>query len=90
MHTAAAAALDDRYFDSGGVRIRYAEQGRGEPAVLVHSYTSDLEEQWIKPGVFAQLSAHYRTIAFDVRGHGKSGKPHDPNAYGAEMAWDVV
>jgi pimeloyl-ACP methyl ester carboxylesterase len=26
----------------------------------------------------------------DLRGHGKSGKPHDPNAYGDELAKDVV
>jgi len=29
-------------------------------------------------------------IAFDARGHGKSGKPHEPEAYGAEIAWDIV
>ena len=86
----AGVPVADRYFDSAGVRIRYVEHGRGEPIVLVHSYTSDLEEQWIKPGVFAQLSRHHRTIAFDVRGHGRSGKPHAPQAYGREMAWDVV
>ncbi len=85
-----ALPVEDRYFDSAGVRIRYVEHGQGEPIVLVHSYTSDLEEQWIKPGVFAQLSRHHRTIAFDVRGHGRSGKPRDPQAYGPEMAWDVV
>jgi pimeloyl-ACP methyl ester carboxylesterase len=31
-----------------------------------------------------------RVIAFDLRGHGKSGKPYDPVAYGEEMAADVV
>ena len=29
-------------------------------------------------------------ISFDARGHGKSGKPHDPAQYGREMALDVV
>jgi pimeloyl-ACP methyl ester carboxylesterase len=80
----------DQYFDAAGVPIRYVESGIGEPVVLVHSYTSDLEDQWMKSGVFQRLARNYRTIAFDVRGHGKSGKPHDAEAYGAQMAWDVV
>jgi pimeloyl-ACP methyl ester carboxylesterase len=34
--------------------------------------------------------AGFRIIAMDARGHGQSGKPHDPAAYGAEMADDVA
>jgi pimeloyl-ACP methyl ester carboxylesterase len=83
-------ALQDRYFVSAGVPIRYVEAGAGEPVVLVHGYTSNIEEQWMATGVFARLSQHYRVIAFDARGHGKSGKPHDPAEYGPEMARDVV
>src|SRR5688572_12972199 len=88
--SSAAPDRHDEYFDSAGVRIRYVEQGTGAPVVLVHSYTSNLEDQWVGPGVFGQLSSHHRTIAFDVRGHGKSGKPRDPQAYGPEMALDVT
>lgn len=80
----------DSYFDSAGVPIRYIDCGAGEPVVLVHSYSGDLEDQWIKTGVLDALAPAYRVIAFDARGHGRSGKPHDPRAYGAEMAWDVV
>jgi len=29
-------------------------------------------------------------IAIDARGHGKSGKPADAKAYGAEMGQDIV
>jgi pimeloyl-ACP methyl ester carboxylesterase len=83
-------ALQDRYFVSAGVPIRYVEAGVGDPVVLVHGYTSNIEEQWMATGVFARLSQHYRVIAFDARGHGKSGKPHDPAEYGPEMARDVV
>ncbi len=82
--------LEYRHFDSAGVRVCYVEQGAGESVVLVHSYTSDLGGQWIRPGVFAELSRHFRTIAFDVRGHGRSEKPHDPQAYGPQMAWDIA
>ena len=40
--------------------------------------------------MFQKLAVDYRVIAFDARGHGKSGKPHDPKQYGREMALDVV
>ena len=58
--------------------------------MLVHSYSSSLEEQWVKTGVLEAIAERYRAIAFDTRGHGESGKPHDPAAYGAEMTWDIV
>jgi pimeloyl-ACP methyl ester carboxylesterase len=80
----------DNFFDSGGVRIRYVEQGQGAPVVLMHGYTGTLERHWITPGVFADLATDHRVIAFDSRGHGKSGKPHDAAAYGPEMGQDVV
>jgi pimeloyl-ACP methyl ester carboxylesterase len=85
-----AATPASCFFDSAGVSIRYIECGAGEPVVLLHSYTGDLEHEWIKPGVFDALARFYRVIAFDARGHGQSGKPHEPRAYGAEMAYDVV
>jgi pimeloyl-ACP methyl ester carboxylesterase len=86
----AAAAPSDRFFDSAGVRIRYVEQGSGAPVVLMHGYTGTLDRHFIANGVFANLAQDYRVIAIDLRGHGRSGKPHAPGAYGEEMARDVV
>jgi pimeloyl-ACP methyl ester carboxylesterase len=40
--------------------------------------------------VFQNLVTDHRVIAFDLRGHGKSGKPHEPSAYGAEMVPDAL
>jgi pimeloyl-ACP methyl ester carboxylesterase len=80
----------DRFFDSQGVRIRYVERGQGPPVVLIHGYTGDVERHWVAPGVLADLSKEYRVVALDCRGHGKSDKPVDPNAYGAAMAADIV
>lgn len=83
----AALAMEDS-FDSAGVPIYYEDMGGdGEPVVLVHSFTSD-SEMWTKAGF--EPSDDFRFIALDVRGHGQSGKPADPDAYGAEMAEDVV
>lgn len=57
--------------------------------LLVHGYTRTIETNWIEPGVFWNLAADHRVIAFDLRGHGKSGKPHDPAGY-QDMAEDAT
>jgi pimeloyl-ACP methyl ester carboxylesterase len=80
----------DRYFDSAGVALRYIEAGTGEAMLLLHSFTGNLDHDFVRPGLFAALAERDRTIASDLRGHGKSGKPHDPKKYGLEMALDVV
>lgn len=88
--SAAAGAAGERFFDSVGVRIRYIEEGWGEPVVLVHGYTSNVDAQWAQTGVLQALAARYRVIALDVRGHGSSGKPHDAAQYGPEMGLDIL
>jgi len=77
------------YFDSKGVQIYFEEHGKGEPVVLVHGFASRAEHNW-GTAWFGALGAHYRVIALDCRGHGKSGKPHDPVAYGGETMGDDV
>ena len=84
------AAPPDQFFDSAGVRMRYVEQGSGAPIVLMHGYTGTLDRHFIANGVFANLAKDHRVVAIDLRGHGKSGKPHTADAYGEQMARDVV
>src|SRR5262245_12151960 len=83
------ASAEDKFFNSNGVRIRFIDQGTGEPVVLVHGYTGVIERAWIETGVLPNLAKDHRVIALDLRGHGKSHKPHDPKAY-AELGQDVV
>jgi pimeloyl-ACP methyl ester carboxylesterase len=85
---AAFAAEDGKYADFNGVKIHYIDRGKGQPIVLLHGGTSSLES-WIRTGVVDNLSKDYRVIAFDARGHGKSGRPHDPKDYGRQQALDV-
>src|SRR5262245_60178433 len=80
----------DKSFDSNGVKIRYTDQGKGEPVLLIHGFGANAEMQWALPGVVKDLAKDYRVIAYDNRGHGKSDKPHDPKKYGAEMVEDAV
>jgi pimeloyl-ACP methyl ester carboxylesterase len=86
----AAMALEDKYFDSAGVNIRYVDEGAGEPIILVHGFTWNIEINWIDTGIFAELTKTHRVIAFDSRGHGKSDKPHDRAQYGREMGQDII
>lgn len=85
----APAVAQDKYFVSDGVRIRYVDQGAGEPIVLLHGLGGSVET-WTTTGIFQALAQDHRVIAFDMRGHGKSDKPHDPKKYGREMVLDVV
>jgi pimeloyl-ACP methyl ester carboxylesterase len=83
-------ARPDQFFDANGVRLRYIEQGTGEPVVLLHGFLGNAERTWVTSEVFQQLAKHYRVIAVDCRGHGKSDKPHRVKQYGQEMAFDVT
>jgi pimeloyl-ACP methyl ester carboxylesterase len=87
---AAGAAPQERVFDSAKVPVRFIEEGAGEPVILMHGYTLDADDEWVRTGLFAALAGHYRGVALDARGHGRSGKPHDPAAYGPEMGLDIV
>ncbi len=81
----------DRGFNSNGVPIHYTVRGEGEPVLLIHGFARSLEETWEGTGIIDALeAAGYRAIAFDVRGHGRSGKPHDPAMYGSEASEDAV
>ena len=83
-------------FDSGGFAIAYddipAEGGEVGTAVLVHGFATAADENWRRLGWYASFSRKgYRVLALDLRGHGRSAKPHDPAAYRFEaLADDVV
>jgi pimeloyl-ACP methyl ester carboxylesterase len=82
---------NDAFFDSNGVKIHYSDEGKGEPVLLIHGFTADINKNWRAPGVIRGLLAKcYRVIALDNRGHGKSEKPHNPEKYGIEMVEDAV
>jgi pimeloyl-ACP methyl ester carboxylesterase len=85
-----ACGAEEKSFDSNGVKIHYLVEGRGEPVLLIHGFTVNIQSQWAAPGILKALAKDYRVIAFDNRGHGKSDKPHDPKQYGMEMVEDAV
>ena len=54
-----------------GIDICYEEAGKGEPLVLVHNVIANMHSYDYNFPVF---SRHFRTIRFDLRGHGHSSK----------------
>jgi pimeloyl-ACP methyl ester carboxylesterase len=79
-------------FETDGLKINYIVEGEGPSIVLVHGFTVNLHGNWRVTGVVEALVADGRkVIALDVRGHGRSDKPHDPEAYrGLKIAEDVI
>ena len=73
-----------------GVEIHYQVQGRGDPVVLLHGITGTAASNWGAAGIIDRLAEEFQVVAVDQRGHGQSGKPHDPASYGERMALDVV
>ena len=75
-----------------GVHIAYERIGEGAPVLLVHGFGSDRVQNWRAPGWYDTLTnVGYAVVALDCRGHGESGKPHDPAAYNeSTMANDAA
>jgi pimeloyl-ACP methyl ester carboxylesterase len=64
--------------DRDGVKIYYEVHGNGPPLILTHGYSST-SEMW--KGQIEALSKHRKLVLWDMRGHGRSDYPEDPNAY---------
>jgi pimeloyl-ACP methyl ester carboxylesterase len=78
------------FAEHAGVRIYYEVHGDGPPLLLHHGFSSTAE-RWRTFGYIDALKPHYRVIAMEARGHGRSDKPHDPAQYTLELrTGDVV
>lgn len=69
-----------------GIDLNYETYGQGEPLLLIHGLGSSLRD-WEKQ--IPEFSEHFKVIACDVRGHGRSDKPPGPYSI-PQMADDVV
>jgi pimeloyl-ACP methyl ester carboxylesterase len=75
-------------FTSGNITIAYDDIGPregGRPIVLLHGFASNRNENWRRLGWYGAFERkNIRFIAPDMRGHGESSKPHEPQAYARE------
>ncbi|PVD50320.1 alpha/beta hydrolase [Terrimonas sp.] len=62
-------------------KIYYECRGNGKPVVLIHGFIVN-SNSWKKTAMYTDLLNNgYRVILLDLRGNGKSDKPHDSTAY---------
>jgi pimeloyl-ACP methyl ester carboxylesterase len=74
--------IDSNYFSSfDGTKIYYEVRGEGRPVLLVHGFIVN-SSSWKHAALYADLLKDgYKVIMLDMRGNGKSDKPHDSAAY---------
>ena len=70
-----ATPYAQRDINVDGLRLRYIDEGEGEPILLVPGHTSRIEEY---DDVTAILRSRYRVLVFDFPGSGYSEKPDRP------------
>jgi pimeloyl-ACP methyl ester carboxylesterase len=82
FYTTNAQTDTGRFFTSfDGTKIYYEVRGNGFPVILVHGFIVNAES-WKKTAVYKDLlDAGYKVITLDMRGNGKSDKPHTIEAY---------
>ncbi len=73
---------DSNYFSSfDGTKIYYEVRGAGKPVLLVHGFIVN-SNSWKKGALYNDLlNAGFKVVMLDLRGNGKSDKPHDSTAY---------
>lgn len=67
-----------------GTGIHYTVEGSGPPLLLFHG-SGNSSDLWRGLGYVDALRDHYSLILMDGRGHGRSAKPHDEDAYSMEL-----
>lgn len=61
-----------KFTNVNGAKIYYEEYGQGEPLILLHGFGRTASD-W--QSFISEFSKHYRVIAWDMRGHGRSTNP---------------
>jgi pimeloyl-ACP methyl ester carboxylesterase len=64
-----------------GTKIYYEVQGTGQAVILIHGFVVN-SESWKTKALYSDLiKKNYKVITIDLRGNGKSDKPHSTEAY---------
>jgi pimeloyl-ACP methyl ester carboxylesterase len=71
---------DEGFVERDGVRVFWERYGEGETTILFLPAWSVVHSRLWK-GQIPYFARHYRVLAFDPRGNGRSDQPADPAAY---------
>lgn len=66
------------HLDRDGTKIYYQDHGSGPAVLLSHGYSAT-SKMWADQA--ATFKDRYRVIVWDMRGHGDTDSPEDPEAY---------
>jgi 3-oxoadipate enol-lactonase len=81
--------VSERTIEHDGVRLAVADEGEGQPVVLLHGLTAT--RRYVVMGSSALVRSGHRVIAYDARGHGRSSPAGDPAAYAYhDLGLDLV
>lgn len=69
-----------------GARLYYETYGQGEPLLLLHGYGQSIAAWHLQ---LAELARHFRVLAVDTRGHGRSFDETNPDLTYDLLAQDV-
>jgi pimeloyl-ACP methyl ester carboxylesterase len=64
--------VDGKYVEVNGIKMYYEEYGSGYPLILIHGGIGSIQ-MWIKQ--IPVFSKHFKVIAVDCRGQGKTDNP---------------
>ena len=81
--------MKEHYIESpDGLRLHVAEAGRPDapPILFLHGWSQSWLA-WSMQMEDAHLSAHFRLLAADLRGHGQSDAPRGADQYQANAPW---
>ncbi|MHA2031567.1 MAG: alpha/beta fold hydrolase, partial [Candidatus Kariarchaeaceae archaeon] len=76
-----------KFIDVNGLNMFYIDYGEGSPLILLHGALGTANVRWKKP--IKLLSQHFRIIAPDSRGHGRTNNPTGKLSYKL-MCEDIV
>ena len=66
----------------GGAELAVHRLGEGRAVILLHGLFSDAQTNWVRFGHAQRLAeAGFEAIMPDLRAHGQSAKPHEPEGY---------
>lgn len=84
-----APASNGHFITANGLKLYYEESGQGTPLLLLHGFGRTASD-WNYGNVTKELSKHYRVIAIDLPGHGRSDYMDTTNVYMHKKAAEYI
>ena len=81
LHALAQTDREPLFTSFDGTKIHYDVLGEGKPVVLLHGFITNGESWKRAPVRQALADAGFKVVSLDLRGNGRSDKPHTAGAY---------